>query len=75
MRNTIITILFLISIFGAIFTAYDLIEQKHKETKAKIELLMYIDRYNSTNSLAVESAMQDSINKTLVDFLLNNYNK
>lgn len=75
MKNLLITILFVLSVGGALYTAYDQLNERNKATKAKIELLHYINRYNTTNSMAVQSAMQDSINYTLVNYLMDNYNK
>ena len=75
MKNLLLTILFVLSVGGALYTAYDQLNERTKATKAKIELLHYIHRYNTTNSMAVQSAMQDSINYTLVNYLMGNYNK
>lgn len=56
-----------------LFCSIYFINEDLRTIRVKKELMEYVHRYNTTNSLAVESAMQDSINTTLIEFLKNNY--
>lgn len=73
MKNNLLSILFVLSCCGALYTAFDNIRTIHQTNKVKQQLIEYVDRANKTNSMAVESAMKDSINNTVYDWLRDNY--
>lgn len=73
MKNNLLPILFVLSCCAALYTAFDNIRTINQTNKVKQQLIEYVDRANKTNSMAVESAMKDSINNTVYDWLRDNY--